>query len=438
MNRLNIPRAVWIGAALFLALRAAIILIWGSSVPPDVTDHEVYHKNAILLLSGWEQWVRPGSEFGYRAPLFFVYLAAAHALTGSDSFIVSQLASALVGTAACIVAFVLARSLAGERAGYFAFALRGLLPNYVISDTYVMSEQMFGLLLLSLLAVVAAAGSRPQFRHAVVLGLLLGIAMLVREAGLVYPAIFLTYLALTQGSLRLRAARVALCGAVIVAVLTPWLIRNHSVWGHALPLGYTAGPGLHSGNNPGFEGAWKWPPSPPDTIRFGTPEFEQWHRDQAMEYIKQDPAAFVQRGFVKVAWLLFPRFHRYDMKIVYPSMEGLIQPLSAVIGLTAAGMLLVGVFAFTALRTDSFWWVCLGLIGIIVAAIVATGGDPRYRDPIDYILLIATGVLLGASGTVKEKLLAVRAQPMPKLVLMAACYAAIAASWIWVAIDKST
>jgi 4-amino-4-deoxy-L-arabinose transferase-like glycosyltransferase len=438
MSKLNIPRAVWIGAAVLFALRAFVILIWGSAQPPDVTDHEVYYKNAILLLTGWEQWIRPGSEFGYRAPLYFAYLSLFHFLTGSDSFLISQLASALLGTAACVVAFVVARTLAGERAGYAAFWLRGLLPGYVISDTYVMSEQMFGLLLLALLAVVATAAARPTLRHAISLGVLLGIAMLVREAGLVYPAIFLTYLALTSGTLKQRATRVLACMGAVVIVLSPWLIRNHYVWGSALPLGYTAGPGLHAGNNPTFEGAWKWPPSPPETIRFGTPEFEQWHRDQAMEYIKQDPVAFLQRGFVKVAWFLFPRFHRYDMKIVYPSMDGLIQPMSALIGLTAAGMLLVGVLAFTAMRTDAYWWVCLGLIAIIVAAIVATGGDPRYRDPVDYILLVATGVLLGTSGTVKEKLAAVRAQPLPKLALMAACYAAIAGSWIWVAIDKST
>lgn len=437
MNKINIPRTIWIGAAIVLLLRVAVILIWGSSQPPDVTDHEVYHKNAVILLSGWEQWIRPGSEFGYRAPLFFAYIAGAQALTGSDSFIVSQLASALVGTAACILAFVVARALAGERAGYVAFWLRGLLPNYVISDTYVMSEQMFGLVLLSLLAVVALGSSKPQIRHAVALGVLLGIAMLVREAGLVYPAIFLAYLALTDGSAKERVSRVLICSAAIAIVLSPWLVRNHYVWGSALPIGYTAGPGLHSGNNPGFEGAWKWPPSAPDTIRFGTPEFERWHREQALDYIKSDPGAFVQRGFIKIAWFLFPRFQRYDLNIVYPSMGKLVQPLSIVIGATAAAMLLLGVLAFAALRTDAFWWVCLSIIGIVVAAIVATGGDPRYRDPVDYILLIATAVLLGSPGRLKDKVLGVMTQPAPKLALMAVAYLSIAAAWVWVAIDKS-
>jgi hypothetical protein len=262
--------------------------------------------------------------------------------------------------------------------------------------------------------------------------------MLVREAGLVYPAIFVGYLLLTFGTAKQRTGRVLACAAVLMLVLSPWLMRNHAVWGHAWPLGYTAGPGLHAGNNPTFEGAWKWPPSPPDTIRFGTPEFERWHREQAIAYIKQDPVAFVQRGFVKLAWLLFPRFHRYDVKIVYPSMSSnAVQVLSIVIGATGAAMLLLGVLAFTALRTDAFWWVCLSLIGIIVAAIVATGGDPRYRDPIDYILLIATAVFLAAPGRLVDKALAVLREPPPKVALLVVSYLAIAGSWLWVAVDKS-
>jgi len=438
MSKINIPRMVWIGALILFALRAAIIILWGSNQPPDITDHEVYYKNAILLLSGWEQWIRPGSEFGYRAPLFFVYLAGAHALTGSDSFQISQLASALVGTAVCIMAFVVARSLAGDRAGYIAFWLRGLLPNYLISDTYAMSEQMFALVLLSVLAVVAAAAARPQTRHAVVIGALLGTGMLVREAGLVYPLIFLTYLVLTHGSLKERGGRALACIAMLLVVLSPWLARNHFVWGHAMPIGYTAGPGLHAGNNPEFEGAWKWPPSPPNSIQFGTPEFEHWHREQAIEYIKQDPIAFLQRGFVKVAWFLFPRFHRYDLKIVYPSLDKIIQPLSITIGATGAIMLLLGVISFTASRIDSYWWTCLGVISIVVAAIVATGGDPRYRDPVDHILLIATAVFAGTTWRFRDGLVGILQQPRPKLVLMLLSYAAILFSWIWVAVDKST
>ena len=261
--------------------------------------------------------------------------------------------------------------------------------------------------------------------------------MLVREAGLVYPAILVAYLLVTAGSGAQRAGRALACVAAVVVVLSPWLARNHAVWGHTWPLGYTAGPGLHAGNNPTFEGAWKWPPSPPDTIRFGTPEFERWHREQAIAYIKEDPVAFVQRGFVKLAWLLFPRFHRYDLKIVYPSMGNAVQLLSIVIGATAAAMLLLGVLAFTALRTDAFWWVCLSLIGIIVAAIVATGGDPRYRDPIDYILLIATAVFLAAPGRLLDKALAVLREPPPKVALLAVSYIAIAGSWLWVVVDKS-
>lgn len=438
LSHLRLPRSIWIGAIALLALRAFVILVWGESVSPDLADHPVYHKNALKLLSGWEMWVTPGSEFGYRAPLFFAYIAGALGLTGSESYHVSQLATALLSTIDCVLVFVIARALGGERAGQIAFWIRGLLPSFLFSDTYVLSEHLFAIFMLGALAIVAIAQARPTVRQSVVLGALLGLCMLTREAGLVFMAVFIAYLVLASGSLRERAVRPVACLVALTVVLLPWLIRNEAVWDKPLPLSYTAGVGLYNGNNPDFTGEGFMPAKPAGVnLKFGTPEYERWHREKALEYIMGDPAGFFARMPVKVAWFMWPRFQRYDLGVVYPSLGAAIQPLSVLIGLSSALVLVLGVVCFLARPIDAWWWVSLGIIGGIGAAILVTGGDPRYRDPIDYVFVISIGTILAGGGNpLKRTLQALLAQPW-RAVLVGVIYAVIGASWLWVALFKS-
>lgn len=438
MINLRLPRAIWIGALALFALRAAIILVWGLDVSPDLADHPVYHKNALKLLSGWDMWLMPGSEFGYRAPLFFAYIAAALGLTGSESYHVSQLATALLSTIDCVLVFVLARALAGEKAAFIAFWLRGLLPSFVFSDTYVLSEHLFAVFMLSALIIVAVAQLRPTVRDGTWLGVMLGFCMLTREAGLVFLAVFLGYLMLTSGSARERVARSLACVAAILVVILPWAIRNYAVWDKPLPLSYTAGVGLYNGNNPDFTGEGFMPAKPKGVdLKFGTPEYERWHREAALEYIRDDIGGFFARMPIKVAWFLWPRFQRFDLSVVYPSLGKATGPLSVAIGISSALVLVAGVACFLARPTDSWWWVCVGLIAMIGAAILVTGGDPRYRDPIDYMFVVSIAAILSSGfGAVRQKLHILIEQPW-RAILAAIIYVTIGASWIWVAMFKT-
>jgi 4-amino-4-deoxy-L-arabinose transferase-like glycosyltransferase len=437
MNAL-IPKNLVFGALFVFGVRALVILLFGSDVPPDVTDHEVYHKGAVQLLSGWSEWVRPGTEFGYRAPLFFVYLAGVLGLFSTESYTVSQFASAFIGTLCCVAVFQITREIAGEAAGYCAFAVRGLFPNYILADTYVMSEQLFAGFLLCALLVVATARFTPRNAHAGLLGLAVGLMMLTREAGLVYPIIFAGYLLAAHGSRGDRVARGAVFASVLIITLSPWLIRNHVVWGTALPMTYTTGPSLHTGNNEGFTGEWRFPPKPDDpTIRFGTPEFERWHRDKAMAYILADPIRFVGRGFIKISWLVWPRFQRHDMNVVYPGFGVWLTPASVLVGIGSALVLLLGIGAFSSMPLSAYWWVGLSIVAIVVASIVATGGDPRYRDPIDYLLVIAIGRASAVSNPITTSLDALRADRW-RIFLACFSWTAVALGWTWVAYYKLT
>ena len=144
--------------------------------PPQVFNDELYYatlaraRAAARASSG-----RPSSSPGElqiptaeRAPLFPLALAglAELGVTGSDARLL-----VLTGPGSIAVLGLLARRLAGDRAGLIAAGLAALHPTLIAADGALMTESLYGLLAaLALLAAyrvvespaVAAPGARPR------------------------------------------------------------------------------------------------------------------------------------------------------------------------------------------------------------------------------------------------------------------------------------
>ncbi len=168
------------------------------------------------------------------------------------------------------------------------------------------------------------------------------------------------------------------------------MVRNIIVWGQPLPISYTSGVNLHIGNN--SEATGKWIRFPDELERaelgFGTPQSDAWHRREALRYIQKDPLHFLELGFKKVAWLLWPRFEREEIKELYklPSMQATL--VSGLVGLLNAGVIIAGSAGLVFAKRDWFWWISLTLITYTIFVTFIVYGSPRYRDAIDYLLLV--------------------------------------------------
>jgi len=392
------------GAALFAALRLALIASFGTAESPRAGDHGVYHLTALRLAESASAWMESGSEFGFRAPLYFAYLAAAAAVAG-PAFFTSQVATCVLGVLNALLLFFLVRRVAGRAAGLIAFYARGLWPHYIVADTFALSEPLFDALLLLLLLTLTHPTAHSA-RSGGIGGMLGALALLTREAGVVYVALAVaTFMVMTRGNKNRLVGLIAF-SLTLCLTLSPWLWRNRLVWGSPLPLAHTAGVNLHIGNNPWATGGYvdlpdDARPAPTAGMVFGSPQVARWHRDRAVEYILSDPLAAIALVPSKLKAQLWPSFLRYDMRAVYPTMGRALVPLSAVCGLGSIALVTLGAWALWSVRRTGPGVFLAAVLVLNLAVAVVFYGNRRYRDPLDHAFFAAIG--LARSGSVVRR-----------------------------------
>ncbi len=391
-------RRVWPACAVAVLLRVLLI----AATPADAVGHGdtfVYHNVAVRLAESAEAWLQPGSEFGYRAPLYFAYLAAVHWMTGAPGYHVSQLANVLLVLGILVLLYRVTAPVFGATVATLAVWLRAVLPTFVMTDVLVMSEPLFDVFLLGSLAILLPrwrAGYRPG--AAVGLGLLLGAAVLTRQSGQGLGLIALVAVAAGARGAKEAATNVGLVGLGMMLLCAPWLWRNTVVWGSALPLALTAGPNLHMGNSPDATGTYAVIRDPahaaPADIAWGTRAYDRWHKARAVEYIGEAPGRFVAMSVRKWAYLVWPRPLRTTLLSagVFPALPRSVSlTLVAASGLGMAAVWMFGVVGLAVRPMDRYGWATVVVTGYAFLTVAVAFGSPRFADPI-HLLLLAPAV----------------------------------------------
>ena len=424
-----------LSAILLLLIARSRLLSGGGSMMAPGGDQLAFYSGAQQLTHSSAEWMKGGGEFGYRAPMYFVYLATVFNLVPQATFLTGQIATAIIGVLNCVLMFVFIRNMNGDSAGKLGFWLRGLLPSFVLADTFVMSEPLFATFLLAILLTISMKPNQPDNCQAVVLGFLVACCLLTREVAIVFPIVFGGYLLIMSHSQLDGTRHAALFAIAVLITLTPWMWRNAIVWGQPLPISYTSGVNLHIGNNSEAAGKWIRFPNHMEQpgLGFGTPQSDVWHRKEALRYIQDDPLHFVELGFKKVAWLFWPRFEREEIKELYQLTPRQATMVSGVIGVFSACVIIAGSAGLVFARRDWFWWISLTLIMYTVVVTFIVYGSPRYRDSLDYLLLaFAVSITLRwrsiwmnvqTKGSVARK----------QLWVLVPVFSYILLNWIWIA-----
>ncbi|MDL1888052.1 hypothetical protein FBQ96_00450 [Nitrospirales bacterium NOB] len=425
-------------AATALLILRIMIILWGGNHDAPEGDQLAFYSGAQQLTQSANEWIRGGGEFGYRAPMYFVFLATVFSVFPNSTFVTGQIATACIGVVNCILVFFLNRRINGTAGGWIGFWGRGLIPSFVIADTFVMSEPLFSTFLLCILLTISINPDRAHESKAIVLGVLVACCILTREVAVVYPLVFGGYLALVSKTKMEGLRCCALFGLAMIIILSPWMWRNTIVWGKPLPLSYTSGVNLHIGNNALATGKWgHLQEEEVDGLGFGTPQSDAWHREAALNYIIERPFRFLELGFKKVAWLLWPRFEREEIRELYDFTARQATLLSLLLGGCSAILITLGVVGFVLSRPDWFWCISLSLISYTIVVAFIVYGAPRYRDAMDYLLLIYAVKsieqlrLYGKVGKI-DWLISKR-----KVLILGVVLSYLLINWTWIALELS-
>jgi 4-amino-4-deoxy-L-arabinose transferase-like glycosyltransferase len=290
--------------ALGLLLRLAAVAL----VPTQqTTDFWSYYQRAVNLLDVGVYGVRPGTPNATWPPGYPLALALALKVCGR-SLLTAKILNALLGAATVGLAGLLGRRLAGDGVGLATAGIAAVYPRLVLTPCICASENLFLPLLLLWFLLLAATWSRERdLRGALLSGVVLGLATLVRSVG--YPLSLLWPL---SGAATRRKPWAGLAAETLLlllaqhAVLLPWALRNKETLGHFSFFTDAVGATLFMGNNPHATGHWYLATADVERALAGQPIADPFERDAALRraalrWIAEDPAAAFRLFLVKLA-----------------------------------------------------------------------------------------------------------------------------------------
>jgi Dolichyl-phosphate-mannose-protein mannosyltransferase len=381
------PRRLAAIAAGGLAARLVYVLVLTPHLR-GLGDATYYHELANRLGEG-AGFVDPGNgtPTALHPPLFPLVLALPSWL-GLDSYTAHRLVVCLIGTATVVVIGLVARHLAGERAGLIAAGLVAAYPTLIAADGAVMSETLLGLLVAICMLAAYQLIDRPALGRALLLGAVIGLAALTRG-----EAILLLVLLLPWRRPRLAAAVAVAC----VVVLAPWTVRNLSTFEKPVLLSANEG-NLIAGANcrNTYEGrdigSWDLrcvPNGPLEDESLAEARFRHAGLEYARHHAGRVPLVVLAR--------LGRTFELYQPIRQAEHAEG------RAAGIEVAGavvfLLLVPVGAYGAIVLRRRGVRLAPLIAPFVLAVAATVvgyGVPRFRHPADVALTVLAAVALDA------------------------------------------
>ena len=218
-----------------LAIRVVYVLTVATH-NPGFGDGFYYHEQANLLAAG-KGFANPflytidGSVVptAIHPPLFSMVLSIPSFL-GLQSFLAHKLMSCLIGTALVVAIGVLGRRIGGDRVGLIAAGAAAIYPNLWAIDGILLPEGLFALTVVLVVLATYRFLDRPGVGRAVLLGGMLGLALLVRGEAIFLLATIALIVAIVirDRGWRTVLGLLAAIVATTLLVVSPWLIRNET------------------------------------------------------------------------------------------------------------------------------------------------------------------------------------------------------------------
>jgi len=333
----------------------------------------------------------------WMTPLYPLLLSAIMRIFGSYTFASWVAAVSLnitVSTAACIPIFSVGRSIGGIRLAAVAAWLWAIFPNAILLSFESLWDTSLSALLGATLLWATLRVSKSLSRAAWgAYGLLWGVVLMTNAALVSLLPFLLAWLEYRKG-----LARALIAAAIALVCCLPWTIRNYSVFHSFIPLRSVLGLQLWVGNNPAAKVVWLGEHHPiNDTaernryVAMGEVAYMREKTRQALQYMATHPrqeAGLIWGRFVSI-WSggtpspIRDFFSPHTPWFRYVLLFNLCVALGALGGI---------IFLF---RRASPYVYPLAVYPLIYPwAFYLTLALPRYRHPIDPVLMLLTAVTL--------------------------------------------
>ena len=412
----QIPRLALALVALALIVRIAFIVATPGYVPAH--DDRDYDRLACGLATG-EGYTRAGPDTprtgcgqggtgaatGFRPPGFPMFLAAVYTATdpvGIERWTAARVAQALLGTIAVALLGLVAFQLWGRRTGLIALGLGAVFPPAVVLGGTLLTETLFGALMLGAIALVLADRKRGGDRRLLIAaGVVCGLAVLTRSnAPALIGPLAIGVMLTGDRPWRARIGRAVALAGIAALVVAPWTIRNAVALDGFVPVTTEAGSALAgtynevTRNDPDWPGAWLPPANFAelrpvlDPVRGDEPREQRALIDRSLGYMADNPGYVAQvggRNVWRLAGLAGPDWWHFSGRTF--SLPGWTAEVSGYAFLAFLVLAVAG--AFTRAARAAPWWLWLMPV-LMLLSVMFVVGETRFRAPIDpFVVLLA-------------------------------------------------
>lgn len=386
-------------------------------------DSFTYQSIAYNLLRTHCYCLLPHVQTVDRAPLWPALIALIYGLLGPHDRTVRLLLS-VVGSVTCVLIYFFAKDLFGKRIGLCVGLLASIYPFLFIYDGWLYSESVYTFLLLAFCYTLYRQQYTPRWSLAIMSGILLGLLSLTRPNGLLLLSLFIVWV-VVLGWKKILSWRAVMQSAIAISLISlvfvvPWTIRNAAVTHAFVPVAVGDGKVLLGAYNdmilqrPYYLGIWIIPgesvPSVAQQFPTNCAAACEVRRDNAYKYYA---GQWIQSHLGKMPYLLglhfvnmwqittqeadlpINRFPERNTSHLVIAMMEILTPI--VFALAAIGLII------TRKRWHELLFIYL-MIALTIVQCIILYGIPRFRAPIEPLLLIlAGGALEWLAAVLKER-----------------------------------
>lgn len=382
------PLALVLLAAVAARLIAALLMGDQVIVLPGIHDQVSYDALARSVLAGrgysfdkgWYPFTPANTPTAHWSFIYPAYLAGIYLLFGAHPLAARLIQAAIVGLLTCWLVYRLGSRAFGQTTGLVAAGIAAFYTYFVYYSAALMTESFFTLAALATLEMAYRLVERPSLGRAVLMGLCLGLAVLLRQAILLFIPVLLVWL-WWEGRRGLRWYHYLAPLVAVAALVAPWTVRNYRVYGRFLLLNSNAGYAFYSSNSPALGSFWlpenSVAPVPADLRGRNEAEMDSALMRRGLGFILADPGRY--------ALLTLSRTKEYFKFWPSPDsslISNLQRPLSFGLLLPLA---IYGVYL--ARRRLRLWALPLLFFAVTTATYLLSWPTARYRVPTDACLM---------------------------------------------------
>jgi hypothetical protein len=274
--------------ALAASVARLAVVAWAGTRFPPAHDGVRYDAMAARLAEGlgytWEWPDGAVTSLAHYPVGYPALLAAAYRLLG-HSVVVAGLLNACLGALAAIAVHRMILAVSTPRIALVAGLAVALHPGLVLYTPGIMTEGATATLVTTAAWLAVTHRARPSMGRLALLGLVLGLAALVRPQSLVLAPLF--------GLLAAGRRGAAACVIACALVCAPWIVRNCGAVGRCT-ISTNSGWNLLIGAQPTATGAWQSvvvPPACKDV--FGESQTDACFRHAAVQMIEDAPLRWI-------------------------------------------------------------------------------------------------------------------------------------------------